>query len=80
MAYFNDIDDASFYFTSSASSEPEVYPFLGRMSAIGGGNIQSNHTIADPWSMMGKQPSRLIDPPAGLPASYGEYCCSLFID
>jgi len=74
MAYYNDANNTNFYSTS-ASGEPDAYPFLGQMTATEGANFEAPENS---WDVNG-QPDYMAGPSTsfGPEASFGEYDCSL---
>jgi len=70
MAYFN---NANFYSTS-ASEEPEAYPFLNQTLATEGVGDQVHITLADRWGMTGSQTSHRDT------VSYGKHYCDPFVN
>jgi len=65
MDYFNDTDNASFHYASSASSEYEAYPFLDQASTTEEGSVRAYPTLADGWTMV-EQPGSVVDLSTGL--------------
>jgi len=76
MAYYNDANNTNFYSTS-ASGEPDTYPFLGQMSATEGANFEAPEILTNSWDVSG-QPGYMAGPSTSLrpEESFGEYDCS----
>jgi len=77
MAYYNDVNNTSFYSTS-ASGEADTYPFLDQMTATEGANFETPEMLTNGWNVNG-QPGYVTGPSTSLrpEASFGEYDCSL---
>ena len=78
MAYFNHVNNDTFYPDPTTSDEFGVYPFLGQMSTNEEGNVPTFDPFANGWGV-GGQEGYMESEPVGLQAatSFGEDSSSL---
>ena len=81
MDYFNNADSASFYPTSSATSELDEYPFFGQISSTKDFDVQAYNAFASCWGMT-EIPCIPIGASTSLQetAGHGKHCCHLFVE
>ena len=80
MAYSTNSDNASFYSTSSASGEFDVYPFASQTSPTEEPNRRYS-ALTDQWNMV-ERPGPMVGSPTSIRAvpSFGKCHCNLFVD
>jgi len=78
MAYFNHVNNDTFYPASTTSGEFGAYPFLGQMSANDEGSVPTSDPFANGWGV-GGQGGYMDSEPMGFQAvtSFGEDNSSL---